>query len=686
MKKISTKIIAAIVFFCLVTSIIITTATNIVSKGALKTDAESNLLQTSVNKAQTINEGLISTKNTVDNLESLFSQSFDLNKVKTDKAYADSYAKFMSPIMKNLISRQPNLLGVALIINPELTDSAYQVIFERKAGEKDVTQLQKFTKSQFQTNNPDMTWYYNPINSKTALWSDPHTDSSSTSMRMAYTKPIYINNQLIGVIAVDLFFNDYKNMINNVKIYDKGHASLLNKDTKYLVDKKYTDKDTLKTVLGNTVDVISKDSGIQYYEKDGIKSVLAYTKLYNGNIMIVSADESDIFKVINNNIILSIIITLIVCIITSIIALFIGKRLSDPIVFITGLVNLTSTLDFRENDKFSKINNFKDESGIIGKAVLNLREILKDVLIDIKKCSDTTSGHSINLNSVTEELQDSLTAINSTVIELANGAEAQANDAQDSSEKLGVLSDKVENIISITDTFNSEFETAKTYNDKAIKSIDTLMDKIKSTTEIELKTSNSVKELAEKSSLIENIVLTINGISTQTNLLALNAAIEAARAGEAGRGFGVVAEQIRALSEQTADSTKKIETIINDIRNEISITEKNMDASTSNIIEVNNSINESKQSFADIKLSFQTLSSKVDTLISNIDDIKTSKESVVDSIQGITAICEQSAAATEEVSATVHEQLSSVANVREASESLKNLVNTLEELLGKFTL
>ncbi|AOR23104.1 methyl-accepting chemotaxis protein [Clostridium taeniosporum] len=684
MKKISAKIITAILFFCLITSVIITTFNAILSKKTLRVEAENTLMEMSKNNAQNVNEGLISTKNYTENIADLVSTTFNSDVLYADDNYVDNYMNMLNPFVQKLMSNNDKILGVALIINPELTQNMHQLILERKIGEKDITKIDKFKKEEFYSSNPDMKWYYDPVNAKEAVWSDPHTDRSSDSMRIAYTKPIYINNKLIGVIALDLFFDNYKNMINDVTVYNNGHAFLLNKDGNYLVDKNYTENDNIKSTLGNNIDIASKTSGIQYYKKGNKDSIMAYSKLLNGNIMVITADEHDIFMKINNSIRLSTLITFIVCIIISGIALIIGRRISNPIIFITKLVNITSTLDFSDDNKFSKIDKFKDETGIIGKAVLNLRKIIKNTLIDIKSCSDDTSIQSNNLRMITEKLEESVSSINETVLELSKGAEEQAMEAQVGSEKLGELSQKVENIIEITKEFNKHFFKSKDYNDKAVNSIDKLIEKIEVTTEIGNKTNENVNELSNKSLLIGEIVSTIDNISEQTNLLALNAAIEAARAGEAGKGFGVVAEEIRKLSEKTAEATKKIESIINEIRFEIESTKDNINKSTENIFEVNEFMNDSKKSFNDIKVSFEVMTEQTNKLIENINNVDESKETVVNAIQGITAICEESAASTEEVSATIHDQLSSVNHVKDASEDLNKLVEKLETMVSKF--
>lgn len=684
MKKISTKIITSILFFCLITSIIITTSNGILSKKTLRAEAENTLLEISKNKAQNINEGLISTKNYADNIVDLISTTLDTNMLYKDDKYVDGFLNNINPFVNKLISDNDKLLGVAVVINPELTQNMHQLILERNIGSNQISQIEKFKKEEFYESNKDMNWYYKPINLKGPVWSDPHKDRSSESMRIAYTRPIYINDKLVGVVAIDLFFDNYKNMINDVSVYNNGYAFLLNQNGDYLVDRTYKDTDNIRTLLGDNIDVISNDQGIQYYEKNSQESVLAYSKLINGNIMAITANEKDIFMKINSSIMLCILITLIVCIIVSTIALIIGKKISNPIIFITKLVNITSTLDFRENSEFLKIETFKDETGIIGKAVLNLRKIIKETLIDIKSCSDDTSIHSNNLKLITEQLEESVTAINETVLELSKGAEEQAREAQIGSEQLTELSEKVENIIEITKEFNEYFFKSKAYNDNAVNSIDRLIEKVEATTEIGYKTRECVSELANKSSLIGEIVLTIDNISEQTNLLALNAAIEAARAGEAGKGFGVVADEIRKLSEETADATKKIESIINEIRFEIETTQNNMEKSTQTIFEVNSFMNDSKKSFNDIKNSFDIMTEQVENLIENINNVDSSKESVVNVIQGITAICEESAASTEEVSATIHEQLGSVNHVKNSSEDLNRLVEKLENMILKF--
>ena len=301
MKKISTKIIAAIVFFCLITSIIITGMTNVMSRNAMRREAENNLLNISRTNTLTVDQGLISTKETVDNIANIVSTTIDTTQMTGDDKYINNYTQSLIPFVQKTILEKKGLLGVALIINPELTTNAHQVIFERNPETKEVTQLQKFKKEEFYESNPEMSWYYNSIKNKDGIWSDPHADRSSASMRIAYTKPVYKDNVLIGVVAVDLFFDDYKNMINEVSVYKDGHAFLLNKDANYLVDKNYTSENNVKETLGKDIDVTSSKEGIQNYEKDSKKSILAYSKLQNGNIMVITAEESDIFSQINES-------------------------------------------------------------------------------------------------------------------------------------------------------------------------------------------------------------------------------------------------------------------------------------------------------------------------------------------------------------------------------------------------
>ncbi len=360
-----------------------------------------------------------------------------------------------------------------------------------------------------------MQWYYNITEAKEGIWSDPHVDNgkdiNTASSRIAFSKPIYIDDKLIGIVAVDLFFDDYINNINNVSVFNNGYAFLLNSNGNYLVDKVHKDTENIKDVIPN-IDVFSNKEGTYAYN-DGQDNILAYSKLKNGNIMVITAQETDIFAKMNKGILLSVVLTVVVCVIVSFFALILSKKISNPIVFITELINTTAGLDFRENNKFLKINSYTDETGIIGKSVLNLREIIKEVLIDIKKSSNETADNVKNLSSTTQVLEESADAINLAVLELAKGAEEQAAEAQISSEKLSHLSEKIENISAIMKIFEEKFELSRKENNEGIDSINNLMKKIQSTTEIGYKTNENVNLLAQKSGAINEIVSTIHYIA-----------------------------------------------------------------------------------------------------------------------------------------------------------------------------
>lgn len=380
-----------------------------------------------------------------------------------------------------------------------------------------------------------------------------------------------------------------------------------------------------------------------------------------------------------------ILISALAVVVSYIIAIIIGKRISGPIIKITELVNLTAQLNMKDNPKYDFVLNYTGEIGEIAKAIGSLRSTLRDVISGLQSDSVKLGELSGALKNIATTGQEGIIAVNEAASEFAKGATEQAMDTQRASESMLSLSSEIEDSVNSTALLKEATQHVDENGKRGGTLVNDLGDNFEKTVNVIRKLDDNVNMLSVKSSSISDITTTIQAIAEQTNLLALNAAIEAARAGEAGKGFAVVADEIRKLAEETSKSTTQINEIITEILNEIKSTQTNMDESNV-VIDTSTGIMENvKKAFAAIDDSMVTTLTHLSQISSNITNVNDSKNTVTHAIQDISSVTEENAAASEEISATMDAQVQLMSEIMQNVQDVDDFTHRLNQVTSKFS-
>lgn len=340
---------------------------------------------------------------------------------------------------------------------------------------------------------------------------------------------------------------------------------------------------------------------------------------------------------------------------------------------------------FGNGDLTANVNvKTKDEIGYIAGSFNKMAEGMRQLLGGVQEAAFRSQTISDKVAETSNAINIASTEIASAVHEIATGTSEQAKEASESVEITNVLASKIGDMVDKLQITVESTEKMREKNELGTKSINELRDRFKKNTEATLNASRGVQEVSEKSKSISKIIETINAIADQTNLLALNAAIEAARAGEAGKGFAVVADEVRKLAEGSSKATDEIKTIVEDIVLLIEKTYRDMEYTGKLVKEANAGLEETNNSFMEIEESVKEVTRQMELLRADISEVNKAKDKVLGSIESITAITQQASAATEEVSASTEEQVASIEDTVRSMEELSGIITHLSDSIKAF--
>ncbi|TFE01818.1 methyl-accepting chemotaxis protein [Jeotgalibacillus sp. R-1-5s-1] len=328
----------------------------------------------------------------------------------------------------------------------------------------------------------------------------------------------------------------------------------------------------------------------------------------------------------------------------------------------------------------------KDEVGQLGLAFNTMKEKLHVLLSQASGVAGTVTDQSEMLNQYSSEVQEGSHQIATTMEEMSSGAEEQAHAASGLAEKMN------EFIAVINRVELSQMEVKESSASMlgiTSKGSEAMMESVGQMSEIDQKMRDSlsmVKGLDEKTNDIAQLTEVIQQIADQTNLLALNAAIEAARAGEHGKGFAVVADEVRKLAEGVAQSISDITSIISGIQSEAKNVVLSLEEGYQMVSDGTDKISYTGELFGELKTTIANVTDQVANMSDSITTVIESTKEMNSSIESIASVSEESAAGVEEVSATSQQSSASMEEVSKSAKSLKDEAVELSTLLGQFKL
>lgn len=695
MKSIKTKLTLCILLCTFLSSAITELASLRVTKEATEQYAQQSMVMEAQNRTIELNGWIACIEQSVDTLSDYVVNEMDFDAFFRDKTYADKFTGQIQSILGDFAVHTDGAITAYIRYNPEYSNPTSGYFLMRNSLVEDFYEVEPTDFSMYEpTDYAHVGWYYLPVENKAPLWMSPYLNENVNVYMISYVVPIYAEDGTsIGIIGMDIDFNQVTKIVDSVSIYDTGYAFLTDSNGMITHHKDLGLGQNLGDLGGTTGNVAAKiaagegESTLLEYTYNNTGKQLVYTSLNNGMRFVLTAPDKEIRSTTNTLVVKASMGGLGAILFSLVVGLVISFLIAKPITALTKVIDKTARFDFTPTQSSRTLRRYKDEIGQMAGKVHEMRKSLRAMVGEIKDAEGTLLSSVENLDHIMADNNSRSQDNSAATQEMAAGIDMAAKNTKHIADNMENAKHNAENIYTLTEDGREKSnqilgraeeirKTSENSSNQAVRMYEEIREK-----------SDKAIEQSKAAGKINELTDAIKSISSQTSLLALNANIEAARAGEAGRGFAVVATEIGSLATQTSQAVDNI----NDIVGAVNAAVRSMTECMNTMIQFletqvisdydtfrssGEQYHEDAVAFMDlmnrIKSAIEELDSYIASIATSVEDINTTMNQ---STEGINVIAEKS-------SKVVESTMEGYERLNESKQSVK----ALEAITAKFKL